>query len=90
MFHATREITAPADRSLVLCMEPWTDEFILSPGSIAVISGDSEVEGEIEIEEKPDLVIAYGWQGSILQVSIDGSSVWEAWARLPVVGKPAQ
>ena len=65
-----RQQVAISNRSKVktsLVVEPWADEFALSPGGCIRIQFQG-VEGEMEIELEDSRIVVYGWPGSTYEV----------------------
>ncbi|MGK3969880.1 hypothetical protein WMF01_55965 [Sorangium sp. So ce1667] len=56
------------DSGLLLTLEPWAEEIVLSPGQSVQVAFSGPQSGQMEVEVKPGALILYGWEGSVLTV----------------------
>jgi hypothetical protein len=60
------------DQAIVLCIEPWANEYTLAPHDKFVVVFTAERRGNIEIEHQPSRLTIYGWETSEFAVFADG------------------
>jgi hypothetical protein len=51
---------------LTLVLEPWAEETKVGPGHRVSVAFKGPQGGRIEVEVKGDVLVVYGWQGSVL------------------------
>jgi hypothetical protein len=59
-----------------LILEPWTDEVEINKGDAitAVGHGPDGERAYLEIEYEKNIVVIYGWQGSVVRIYVNGKS----------------
>jgi len=58
------------DTDLKIVLEPWADEFLLSPGKTIEVTFSGPVDGRLEVESQTGAIIVWGWEGSVLSAQI--------------------
>ncbi|WP_437742167.1 hypothetical protein WMF39_42380 [Sorangium sp. So ce1504] len=66
--HGTLSVTNSNDDALLLTLEPWAEEVVLSPGQSVQVAFSGPQGGQMELELKSGAVILYGWEGSVLTI----------------------
>lgn len=65
-----------AEVDLRLVLEPWGDEFVIASGKQVVISVHGNgVAGSVELEQLPAGLVIYGYEGSTIEVTLDGKEL---------------
>jgi hypothetical protein len=62
-------------KNMRLIIEPWAEEFLLSPGIIVEIIAAGENTDCLEIDYVDRGVAIHGWSGSALTVMLDGKAL---------------
>jgi hypothetical protein len=75
MYERTLKLTAPQDRALYLWFEPWAEGWAFPPGSAIELRAQSDVRGELEVEETVERTAIYAWPGSTLRALANGAEV---------------
>lgn len=61
---------------MLLIVEPWADEYRISPGvSVDIVGMGGMKDGAFEVEYFDKGIIFYGWAGCSVSVFIDGKEV---------------
>lgn len=71
------------DSPIVLCLEPWGDELLISKDSdyLVVFEGP---EGEYPgVQWSKERITVYGWSGSVASVFLDGKMVLSCATQVP-------
>jgi hypothetical protein len=63
------------NRDLTLYVEPWGDELVMQANEVYDILAQGPVGDTIEIEYSENYWVLYGWPGSVLSISRQGTSV---------------
>jgi hypothetical protein len=66
--HGILSVTNSNDDALLLTLEPWAEEVVLSPGQSVKVAFSGPQGGQMELELKSGAVILYGWEGSVLAI----------------------
>ena len=78
-------ISNSEETPIVLCIEPWADELLVSRGNNYLIVFEGP-EGEFPaVEWSKNRITVYGWSGSVAQVLLEGQIVLSCTARLPEI-----
>jgi hypothetical protein len=68
---------------IVLCLEPWRDELVMSPGSNYLIAFEGPEDGSPAVEWSEKRITVYGWSGTVASVFSGGHVVLTCSARVP-------
>jgi hypothetical protein len=55
-------------KSLLVCIEPWGEQYPLAPGHKLRVKGEGPPGGELEIVWAEDRVTVHGWSGGTIKV----------------------
>lgn len=65
--------TNGTSRLMLLIIEPWAEQYWLTPGmSVDVVAVGGVGKGAFEVEYVDEGMIVYAWEGSVVSVLIDG------------------
>lgn len=64
-------ISNASQSGIFLFVEPWGEEYTMSPGSHFEILAEAEKAGIMEVEYRETGIAVYGWTGSVLTVTCD-------------------
>jgi hypothetical protein len=70
--HGVLLVTNSNDDALLLTLEPWAEEVVLSPGQRVQVAFSGPQGGQMELEVKSGAVILYGWEGSVVSIKSEG------------------
>lgn len=69
------EVVVPSD-GLVVCVEPWADEFAFKEsGSLVSIEFEGPLGGNVETKAVDERFTVFGWEGSSYVVTHNGVPV---------------
>jgi len=71
----TVKLTNFRDADVHFVLEPWGEQYIMSPKASFVIVASAPLQGELEIEVDEKRIVVYGWSGSVVQLFQDGNNV---------------
>ena len=74
---------------LTLCLEPWGEQYIMTPEATFTVVARGPEGDSLEVEWADDHIILYGWAGSIVSLFHKGKEVGVgASERTPVPSTP--
>ncbi len=87
-YTVTLPISNARSVSLTLILEPWGDEYTVSPGVVFEVVARGPVGGSLHVEAGEDYIAVYAWSGSVITLFHDGVSIGGS-DRPPVPPVPA-
>ena len=67
-FETSINVTNSNGKAIVLHLEPWGDQFVMSPSSTLLITGKAEQQGSFEIQHLEGEIIVWAWPSAIVKV----------------------
>jgi hypothetical protein len=64
----TITVTNDQPSEIVLTLEPWADEHLVSAGKTIQVQFDGPNDVSLEIVTQPGKIVLYGWEGSVLSI----------------------
>jgi len=65
-----------SDVELRVIVEPWADQFLVSPGQrVEILIRGEGTAGTVELEQLPTGLIIYGYEGCIVSLLSDGEEL---------------
>ena len=85
-FRSTVDVINSSEKSIVLHLEPWGEQFEMQSGERYTILGESPAAGYFEIEHSNDGILVWLWVGAVAYVYSEGVELGASSAsrRLPV------
>ena len=72
-FESSISVTNSANRSVILYLEPWGDQFEMLPATTLCLIARAVQPGSFEIEHLEDEIIVWAWTGSVVSVFSEGN-----------------
>lgn len=67
-FESSINVTNSNSKEMVLHLEPWGEQFVMSPSSTLLITAKAEQLGSFEIEHLDSEIIVWAWPTAIVKV----------------------
>ena len=67
-FESSIALTNSTGKEIVLHLEPWGEQFVMSPGITFSITARAEQSGAFEIEHLENEIIVWAWPTAIVEV----------------------
>ena len=67
-FESSIEVANSSAREIVVHLEPWGDQFVMSPASTLFFTAKAEQLGSFKIEHLESEIIVWAWPSAIVKV----------------------
>ena len=82
-------LTNSKEKDLLLCLEPWGDQYVMPPGASFRVLIRGPRDGDLEVDYAENQITIYGWSGSVISVLHNGAELGAGlWKRQPAPQTP--
>jgi hypothetical protein len=85
MFERVANYTNNSSNDQIVWLEPWCESLTIPAGTLFSFIGRGNDDGEIEIENRNEGIVVYGWPSSVIRVECNGVVLWEAYSEVPPI-----
>jgi hypothetical protein len=69
--------------SMTVWIEPWGDDFTLTPKTSLLVTFDSEIDAPIDVQYTRDGLSVYSMRGGFARVRDEKREIWQCHKRIP-------